>query len=82
MLQFPNSIWRGFEEETKEAVYYFRDLENLYFETKKNNPDDPTLKEIHNEMMEGVSTILDEAQAIQETNSKKKIKTNLLRPDG
>ena len=82
MLQFPNGIWRSFDEATKEAVYYFRDLENLYFETKKNNSDDTTLKDIHREMMEGVSIILNEARAIQEKQGKKKTKSNLLRPDG
>ena len=81
MLQFPNGIWRSFDNATKEAVYYFRDLENLYFETKKQNPDDPTLKQIHKEMIEGVSTILDEARTIQEQQSQKKTKTNLLRLD-
>lgn len=82
MLQFSNGVWRNFEDETKEAVYYFRDLENLYFETKKNNPNDPTLKDIHKEMMEGVSTILEEARIIQEQQSqKKKTQMNLLRPD-
>ena len=82
MLQFPNGIWRNFDEKTKDAIYYFRDLENLYFETKKNNPKNSALEEIHKEMMEGVSTILQEARTIQEQQSKKKqTKTNLLRPD-
>jgi len=70
MLQFPNGVWRGFNEETKEAVYYFRDLENLYYETKKQNPNDPTLQEIHNEMMQGVSVVLAEARTIQEQKNK------------
>jgi len=66
MLQFPNGIWRKFDDATKEAVYYFRELENLYFETKKKNSNDSILKEIHREMIEGVSTILNEAHSIQE----------------
>ena len=69
MLQFPNGIWRKFDEETKEAVYYFRELENLYFETKKQNPKDKTLVKIHNEMIQGVSNILQVAQAIQQNNN-------------
>lgn len=68
ILQFPNGIWRNFDEQTKEAVYYFRDLENLYYETKKQNPKDKTLIKIHTEMMQGVSTILQTAQTIQQNN--------------
>ena len=69
MLQFPNGIWRAFNEETKEAVYYFRELENLYYETKKQNPRNKILETIHKEMINGVSVILKEAQNIQQHNN-------------
>ncbi len=69
MLQFPNGIWRGFSEDTKEAVYYFRELETLYYEVKKQNPKDKTLKKIHQEMLNGVSIILQEAQEIQQNRN-------------
>lgn len=69
MLQFPNSIWRAFSDETKEAVYYFRELENLYYDTKKQNQNDKNLKIIHQEMIHGVSVILKEAQAIQQSRN-------------
>jgi len=69
MLQFPNSIWRGFDKTTQEAVYYFRELENLYYKVQKKNSNDSMLEKIHKEMMNGVSLILTEAQAIQKKNN-------------
>jgi hypothetical protein len=72
MLQFPIGIWRSFDTETKESIYYFRELENLYFNTKKSDPDNQVLEEIHNEMTLGVSVILEKAREIQEEQHKKK----------
>jgi len=70
LLQFKNSIWRSFTDETKEAVYYFRELEELYHQLKKDNPQDSTLLNIKKEMASGVMNILDEARHIQEVQNK------------
>jgi len=68
MLQFPNAIWRGFSEVTKEAVYHFRKLENEFYELKKKNSKNKLLKKLHQEMVIGVSQILTEARDIQNQN--------------
>lgn len=68
ILQFPNAIWRGFSEATKEAVYHFRKLENEFYELKKQNSKNKLLNKLHQEMLIGVSQILIEARDIQEKN--------------
>ena len=70
LLQFSNSVWRGFSDETKEAVYHFRKLEDEFYELKQHSPKHKLLKQLHQEMVTGVSEILIEARDIQEKNKK------------
>ena len=77
LLQFPNGIWRKFSTETKESIYYFRELENLFHQTKKEDPHDKSLQDIKDEMTLGVMDILEIAREIQENQYKDKQEKNL-----
>lgn len=66
-LQFPNGIWRKFDQATKNAVYYFRDLENLYYEEKSNGASQKDLQKIEEEMANGLLGIHSIVRVIKES---------------
>lgn len=74
-LQFPNGVWRKFDQKTKDAVYYFRDLENLYYEEKGNGVSQKELQKIEEEMANGLLSIHEIVRTVKE-ESKIRSKSN------